>query len=88
MEKYLYRCLDSIVVDRVIDKVLVSLVNDGSKDYTSTIVHEYGEKYPQYIQVIDKKNVNYGLCMNVGLSLAQGKYSRNLDSGDWYDIEG
>jgi len=85
MEKYLHRCLDSIIVENVMDRVQVIVVNDGSKDRTSEIAHEYENKYPYYIQVIDKENGNYGSCMNVGLSLAKGKYFRTLDADDWYD---
>ena len=87
MEKYLHRCLDSIIVEDVMDKVQVIVVNDGSKDRTSLIAHEYEKKYPHYIQVIDKENGNYGSCMNVGLSFATGKYFRTLDADDWYDSE-
>ena len=85
MEKYLHRCLDSIIDERVMDKVQVLVVNDGSKDKTSGIAHEYSIKYPNYFQVIDKENGNYGSCMNVGLSLAEGKYFRSLDADDWFD---
>ena len=87
MEKYLHRCLDSIISDKAMDKVQVLVVNDGSKDRTSEIAHEYEAKYPHYIQVVDKRNGNYGSCMNVGLSLAEGKYFRTLDADDWYDKE-
>lgn len=85
MEKYLHRCLNSIVVEDIMDKVQVLIVNDGSKDRTSEIAHEYEAKYPHYIQVIDKENGNYGSCMNKGLSLAKGKYFRSLDADDWFD---
>ncbi len=85
MENYLRRCLDSIIVDSVMNKVQVIVVNDGSKDKTSEIAHEYEVKYPNYIQAVDKKNGNYGSCMNVGLSLAHGKYFRSLDADDWFD---
>jgi len=87
MEKYLHRCLDSIIVESVMDRVQVIVVNDGSKDRTSEIAHEYANAYPNYIQIIDKENGNYGSCMNVGLSLAKGKYFRTLDADDWYDTE-
>ncbi len=85
MEKYLQRCLDSILVESVMGRVQVLVINDGSRDKTSKIAHEYESKYPHYIQVIDKENGNYGSCMNVGLSLAEGKYFRTLDADDWYD---
>lgn len=87
MENYLHRCLDSIIVESVMGRVQVIVVNDGSKDKTSEIAHEYENKYPHYIQVIDKENGNYGSCMNMGLSLAKGKYFRTLDADDWYDSE-
>jgi len=87
MEKYLHRCLDSIIDERVMEKVQVLIVNDGSKDKTSEIAHNYAVKYPNYIHVIDKENGNYGSCMNVGLSLAEGKYFRSLDADDWFDTK-
>ncbi|MBQ6038580.1 MAG: glycosyltransferase family 2 protein [Bacteroidaceae bacterium] len=87
MERYLHRCLDSIIIGNVMDKVQVLVVNDGSKDRTSEIAHEYENKYPQYITVIDKENGNYGSCMNVVLSQAKGKYFRSLDADDWFETE-
>ena len=87
MEKYLRRCIDSICIESVMNRVQVIVVNDGSKDRTSEIAHEYEQKYPHYIQVIDKENGNYGSCMNVGLSLAKGKYFRTLDADDWYNTD-
>lgn len=85
VEIYLRRCLDSILIESVMDKVQVIVVNDGSKDKTSKIAHEYEKKYPHYFQVIDKENGNYGSCMNVGLQRAKGKYFRTLDADDWYE---
>ncbi len=85
MENYLNRCLDSVIVDDILDRVQVLIVNDGSTDSSSEIAHEYERKYPNSIQVIDKDNGNYGSCMNVGLSIAQGKYFRYLDPDDWFD---
>lgn len=87
MEHYLHRCIDSILVESVMDEVQVLIVNDGSKDKTSEIAHEYENNYPHFIKVIDKKNGNYGSCMNVGLSQAEGKYFRTLDADDWYDTD-
>ena len=54
VEKYLRRCLDSIIVENVMDYVQVIVVNDGSKDETSAIAHEYEKRYPHYFQIIDK----------------------------------
>lgn len=85
MEKYLHRCLDSLIMDEYMDKVEVLVINDGSKDSSSKIAHEYQEKYPETFRVIDKENGNYGSCINRGLKEATGKYVKILDADDWYD---
>ena len=83
MEKYLRKCLESLVVSEENLKCLeVLVVNDGSKDSSSLIAHEYETKYPQTFRVIDKENGNYGSCVNRGLKEAKGKYIKLLDSDD------
>lgn len=84
MEKYLRHCLDSLIVPNM-DKVEVLVINDGSKDSSSAIGHEYQDKYPQTFRVIDKENGNYGSCINRGLKEATGKYLKVLDADDSYD---
>ena len=42
MEKYLRRCLESLIVDdERMAQLEVIVVNDGSKDTSSAIAHEY-----------------------------------------------
>lgn len=65
----------------------VLVVNDGSKDNSSAIAHEYQDKYPDTFRVIDKENGNYGSCVNRGLKEATGKYIKILDADDWFDNE-
>lgn len=84
MEKYLRHCLDSLIVPNM-DKVEVLVINDGSKDSSSVIGHEYQDKYPQTFRVIDKENGNYGSCVNRGLKEATGKYVKVLDADDSFD---
>ena len=84
MEKYLRHCLDSLIVPNM-DKVEVLVINDGSKDSSSAIGHEYQDKYPQTFRVIDKENGNYGSCVNRGLKEATGKYVKVLDADDSFD---
>lgn len=86
MEKYLRHCLDSLIVPNM-DKVEVLVINDGSKDSSSAIGHEYQDKYPQTFRVIDKENGNYGSCVNRGLKEATGKYVKVLDADDSFDKE-
>lgn len=84
MEKYLRHCLDSLIVPNM-DKVEVLVINDGSKDSSSVIGHEYQDKYPQTFRVIDKENGNYGSCVNRGLKEAKGKYVKVLDADDSFN---
>ena len=86
MEKYLRKCLDSLIVsEENMQQLEVLVVNDGSKDSSSQIAHEYEAKYPQTFRVIDKENGNYGSCVNRGLKEATGKYVKVLDADDYFD---
>ena len=65
MEKYLRRCLDSLIIDEEGMKQLeVLVINDVSKDSSSQIAHEYQDKYLDTYRVIDnifenQINTNY-----------------------------
>ena len=88
MQDYLHRCLDSLIVsDEQMAELEVLVINDGSKDNSSLIAHEYETKYPATFRVIDKENGNYGSCVNRGLKEAKGKYIKVLDADDWFDTD-
>lgn len=88
MQDYLCAGLDSLLVSTELMPFLEVLVlNDGSKDNSSAIAHEYATKYPEVFRVIDKENGNYGSCVNRGLNEAKGKYIKLLDADDWYNTE-
>ena len=88
MQAYLHRCLDSLILpDKQMAQLEVLVVNDGSRDDSSAIAHEYETKYPSIFRVIDKENGNYGSCINRGLKEAKGKYIKVLDADDWFDTE-
>lgn len=85
MEALLSRCLDSFIMNKeYMDQLEVIVVNDGSKDNSSTIAHEYVKKYPNTYVVIDKNNGNYGSCVNAALKIATGKYFRICDADDCF----
>jgi len=87
MEKYLRKCLDSLIIEdkEQFGQLEVLVINDGSKDSSSAIAHEYQDGYPNVFRVIDKENGNYGSCVNCGLKEATGKFFRLLDADDWFD---
>ena len=89
MEAYLPKCLGSLIVDdkELLQKLDVIVVNDGSKDRTSEIAHEFESKYPGVFRVIDKENGHYGSCINAGLAEVQGVYVKILDADDWFFTE-
>ena len=84
-EKYIKRCMDSILLKEIIDDIEIILVNDGSKDNSINIMNEYKDSYPQSVVVIDKENGGHGSTINAALTVASGKYFRVLDSDDWFD---
>lgn len=88
MEKYLERCLSSLIVsDEQMAMLEVLVINDGSKDRSSEIAHGYESRYPDTFRVIDKTNGHYGSCVNRGLQEATGKYVKVLDADDWFNTE-
>lgn len=89
MERYLHKCLDSLIIDDIslLEEVEVIVINDGSKDTTSKIAHEFQNKYPTIFRVIDKENGNYGSCLNRAFKEAHGLYFKTLDADDWFDKE-
>lgn len=87
MEKYLNRCIDSMLVPEVLDQLEIIIVNDGSTDSTLSIANEYKTKYSQSVVVVDKPNGHYGSCINASLKVATGKYFRIVDADDWVDSE-
>ena len=84
MEQYLAHCLDSVTHPNVSSKLEVWVVNDGSTDQSLAIAQTYEEKRPDIIRILDKKNGNYGSCVNEGLKKATGKYFRILDADDCF----
>ena len=52
---YMDRAVESILKGG--EDVEIIIVNDGSKDDTSKIAHEYEEKYPTIVRAVDKENI-------------------------------
>ena len=84
MEEYLPKCLESLLVpdEELLQSLDVIVVNDGSKDKTSEIAHGFEARFPDIFRVVDKRNGNYGSCINAALPLASGFYVKVLDADD------
>ena len=78
-------CIDSMLVEEILDDIEILLINDGSKDNTLDILHGYETEYPDVIRVIDKENGGWGTAINLGIREAKGKYLKEVDADDWID---
>ena len=81
VEKYLVRCLDSIL-SQTLEDFELWLVDDGSPDVCPQICDEYSEKDSR-IKVIHKQNGGLSSARNAALDRAAGKYICFVDSDDY-----
>lgn len=82
VEKYLTRCIESVLSQDFTDYELI-LVDDGSSDKSGDICNDYVSKYPESIKVIHKQNGGLPSARLVGFQEASGKYIMFLDSDDF-----
>jgi len=80
VEKYLPRCIDSILMQTFTDFECI-LVDDGSPDNCSVICDEYAKKDKRF-KVIHKENGGLSDARNAGIKAAIGEYVYFLDSDD------
>lgn len=88
VERYLKRCLDSLIVSEVLPKLEIFVIDDGGKDQSLIIAQEYEKKYPGVFHAIHKENGGYGSTVNWSIEHATGKYFKTLDGDDWVDQKG
>lgn len=83
-EKYLRRCLDSIVNQDNLEKcaLRVICVNDGSTDHSEEIIKEYAAKYP-FIELFSQENGGVSDARNYGLNqVFDSEYTTFIDPDD------
>ncbi|WP_434798705.1 glycosyltransferase family 2 protein [Terrisporobacter vanillatitrophus] len=83
VEKYIYKCIDSILAQTFKDFELI-LVNDGSPDRCGDICEEYARKDDRIV-VIHKDNGGQASARNKGIDIARGYYIGFVDSDDWIE---
>ena len=80
-EKFLHRCIDSILAQTYTDFELL-LIDDGSKDSSGTICDEYATQDAR-VRVFHKENGGVSSARNLGLDNARGEWITFVDSDDW-----
>ncbi len=83
VERYLRKCLDSII-NQTYQELEIIVVDDGSKDSSGNICDEYASKDSR-IKVIHKKNGGLSSARNAGLEIATGDYVMFVDSDDFVE---
>ena len=82
-EKYLGRCVDSIL-SQTYQNIELILIDDGSCDSSGKIMKEYALRDSR-IKIISQANQGPGAARNVGLDVASGEYITFVDSDDFIE---
>ncbi len=80
-ERTINRCLNSIQKQTFQD-IEVIVVNDGSTDNSSWLIHKYTEADSRF-RLIEKENTGVSDTRNIGIEHARGEYLQFADSDDW-----
>ena len=86
-EPYLDRCIPTFIHEKLMDRIEVIIVNDGSKDNTKEIAERYSNMYPNTVRVINKENGGHGSAVNAALYSTNAKYYKVVDADDWVDTK-
>lgn len=84
-EKYLHRCIDSILSQSYTDFELL-IIDDGSTDSSGAICDEYAVDDSR-VRVFHKPNGGVSSARNLGLDNAQGEYITFSDADDYVGEE-
>lgn len=82
-EKFICKCIDSIVLPPKTISYRLFVINDGSKDSTADLLKKY-ESIPE-VTIIHQCNKGHSGARNAGLETIYGRYLTFVDSDDWVD---
>ncbi len=83
VEKYLSRCLDSIMAQTYKDYEVIC-IDDCSLDSSKEIMESYAECEPDKIKALyNEKNIGPGKTKERGMRIAKGEYILFIDSDDY-----
>lgn len=82
VEKYLNRCVDSLLDQGEFKDYEIILVDDGSTDSSGEICDDYSDRFDT-VRTIHKKNGGASSSRNIGINNAKGKFIMFVDSDDY-----
>ena len=84
VEKYVRKCLDSLV-NQTMKQIEVICIDDGSTDDSGKIADEYESSEFPIFRVIHTDNRGLSAARNRGLDEARAEWIMFVDSDDWVD---
>ena len=80
-EKYIEKCLNSILSQKTQYTYVITVIDDGSTDKTSQILSKYLDD--EHVDIISQSNKGFSGARNRGLMNLVGHYLMFVDSDDW-----
>ncbi|WNH12233.1 glycosyltransferase family 2 protein [Thalassobellus suaedae] len=83
-ERFLEKCVNSIIKAKKKIKIEIILINDGSKDNSFNICQNYANNF-DFIKVINQINSGPSAARNKGIDIAKGNYLTFVDADDFVE---
>ena len=87
VEKFIRKCVLSMLKASNIELMEILIINDGSTDKTAELSLELEKLTNGIVKVVNKENGGHGSTINTAIKMARGKYFRLVDGDDWVDAD-
>ena len=82
-ERYLPQCSQSLCA-QTLSNIQIVCIDDCSTDHSPYILQQYAQRDNRIVLLKTPHNSGQAVARNLGLTVAQGRYTTMLDSDDWY----
>ena len=72
-------------MNQIYKDIEIIVINDGSKDNSSSIIKSYQKKHPSIINYIEQSNIRVAKPRNNAIKIAKGEYIAFMDNDDYID---
>lgn len=86
VEKYILKCLHSVIKQKDFQSFEVIIVNDGTQDRSIEKIQELIDRHAN-IRLINQENRGISEARNTGVRLAKGGFISFIDSDDWIEFD-